>query len=304
MIRWCNNLALLFAPIVDALEKEVKASPSLYIDETPFIGRVKGRKNGKYQKIFFWPLLAPDVGFVFRWSETRDNETAKIILEGVGPDTSVVCDGLNIYKHCMEEFKFSMQLCWAHVRRKFYDSLGSHEVLATMALDFIGKIFEKEGELLKGKLSPEELLAGRKKDVEPLVDSFIEWVASISTQPDVITSSQLSTACSYLLKRENEARHFLQNPYVLMHNNNNERESKNFKLGAKNWLFVSSPEGADALSIFYSLIRTAELHGVHPFYYLLDLCKRINEPGLKAHDLIPQEWKKRFLDEAVPSKYH
>ena len=88
-----------------------------------------------------------------------------------------------------------------------------------------------------------------------------------------------------------------------MHNNDNERESKNFKLGAKNWLFVSSPEGANALSIYYSLLRSAQIHGIHPFYYLLDLCKRIEQQGLKAADLTPREWKKRFFEEAVPENY-
>jgi hypothetical protein len=139
--------------------------------------------------------------------------------------------------------------------------------------------------------------------VKPELDSFIDWVRSISTDPEVITSSKLNTACQYLLTRENEARYFLTNPFVLMHNNDNERESKNFKLGVKNWLFVSSPEGANALSIFYSLLRTAQIHGIHPFYYLLDLCKRIEQPGLKAADLTPREWKKRFFEEAVPENY-
>ena len=303
MIRWCNDLAFLFAPIVDAIEREVKASRAIYIDETPFLGRITGRKNGKYTQIYFWPLLAKDIGFVFRWSESRNNEIAKKILEGLGPTTAVVCDGLNIYQHCVKELKFNMQLCWAHIRRKFYEALPSNQILADRAMEMIGQIFAQEGKLLKQKLLPEMLLEKRNALVKPELDSFIDWVRSISTDPEVITSSKLNTACQYLLTRENEARYFLTNPFVLMHNNDNERESKNFKLGVKNWLFVSSPEGANALSIFYSLLRTAQIHGIHPFYYLLDLCKRIEQPGLKAADLTPREWKKRFFEEAVPENY-
>ena len=322
MIRWCNNLALLFAPIVTALEEEIKCSRVLLVDETPFIGRIKqsreskeevkrwskGKKNTKnekpkYKRIYFWPLLALDIGVAFRWSDTRDNETCKDVLNGIGSNTAVLCDGLQIYKHCMGEVGFMMQLCWAHVRRKFYESQSSNQKIATDALDRIGKIFKAEKESLKNYGDPKKLIESRSLLVKPLVDSFIAWIESIKELPEVLTSSSLRNACNYLLNRKNEARHFLDNPYALMHNNDNERESKNFKLGAKNWLFVSSAAGADALAIYYSLIRSAQMHGIHPFYYLLDLCTRINQPGLKPKDLIPQEWKKRFFDEAVPEQY-
>lgn len=91
--------------------------------------------------------------------------------------------------------------------------------------------------------------------------------------------------------REEEAKTFLNNACIKMHNNDNERESKNFKVGVKNWLFSSSDCGADAICIFYSLIQTAIHYGVNPHDYLLDLCSRIDQPGLKAIDLIPQNWQ-------------
>lgn len=42
------------------------------------------------------------------------------------------------------------------------------------------------------------------------------------------------------------------------------------------------------------------MNGIHPYYYLLDLTKRICDPKLRAEDLTPANWKNRFYDEAVP----
>jgi transposase len=298
MIRWCNNLAFLFAPIVTAIEEEVKQSGTIMIDETPFIGKTK--ENGKYKRHFyFWPILSPGVGIVFRWTEHRNVETAKEILGNVPSGTTILCDGLNIYKHCQDLYQLNMQLCWAHIRRNFYKALPTNQQLADLALEKIKVIFDAEGALLKAKLPPLELLAKRQSQVKPLIDAFIEWVQGISQLPEVVTDSKLSVACSYLLTRVKEACHFLENPLVLMHNNDNERESKNFKLGAKNWLFCSSKEGADALAVFYSLIRSAQMHRIDPEVYLRDLCKRITQPALKNSDLTPRKWKERFLQEAL-----
>jgi transposase len=301
LIRWGNNLGLLFSPVVNALEEVIKQSSVIHIDETFFVG--KPSKGSAYKQMFIWPMLAPEVGVVFRWTEKRNNQTAEEVMKGIKAGTSVVSDGLSHYHHCAQKYEFVQQLCWAHVRRKFYEALASNQALATLALDKLAAIFHQEACALKGKPKPKEILSYRQEKVRPLVEAFIVWVKEIKVLPEVVTSSSLSTACTYLLKRENEAQHFLSNPYVLMHNNDDEREAKNIKLGAKNWLFTSSEDGANAMCVFYSLIRSAEMVGIHPFYYLLDIAGRLETPGIRAVDLIPTNWKARYYQEAVPAQY-
>jgi transposase len=301
LIRWGNNLGLLLAPVANALEAEIKKASVIHIDETLFTG--KPAKGSSYKQMFIWPMLAPEIGVALRWTEKRDNKTAELVMQGIRAGTSVVSDGLSHYRHCAKKYLFVQQLCWSHIRRNFYDALASNEALATLALDKIAAIFHQEACALKGKPKPEEILSRRQKTVCPLVEAFIVWVKEIKALPEVVTSSTLSTACSYLLKRENEAQHFLTNPYVLMHNNDDEREAKNIKLGAKNWLFTSSEDGANAMCVFYSLIRSAEMAGIHPFYYLLDIAGRLETPEIRAIDLIPTNWKARFYEEAVPVQY-
>ena len=301
MIRWCNNLALLFAPIVDVLEQQVKSSPVVHVDETPFVGKAK-KKKGYKRHLYFWPISAPEIGIVFRWTELRNKDIAAEVLSGIGEGTSVLADALSIYYACATEQGYVLQLCWAHIRRKFHEALGSNEHRATEGLTMIGALFHAEKEVLKAG-TPEKILEGRQNTVKPLVDEFFAWLYQYKDTPEVVTDSKLRTAFNYVLNKESEAKHFLQNPLMLMHNNGSEREAKNFKLGAKNWLFTSSSEGADALCVFYSLIRTALMHNVHPFYYLLDLCQRIEQRGLNAIDLTPQNWKQLFEAQVVPKVY-
>ena len=78
------------------------------------------------------------------------------------------------------------------------------------------------------------------------------------------------------------------------------RRNRTVKIGLKNYLLRASEIGAEAAAIFYTLIGSAVMMGVHPYYYLLDLTKRVHQRGLTAADLIPVNWKRRFYEEAVP----
>ena len=55
-----------------------------------------------------------------------------------------------------------------------------------------------------------------------------------------------------------------------------ERAIRPVKLGAKNWLFAASEVGAEVVGVFYTLINSALMNGIHPYYYLMDLTKRID----------------------------
>jgi hypothetical protein len=59
------------------------------------------------------------------------------------------------------------------------------------------------------------------------------------------------------------------------HNNHTEQEIKPFVIARKNFLFASSVEGAHALAMHFSLIRTARVHGHDPYHYYVKLLKNI-----------------------------
>ena len=58
-------------------------------------------------------------------------------------------------------------------------------------------------------------------------------------------------------------------------NNLTEQEIKPFVIARKNFLFSDSVEGAHALCMHFSLIRTAKAHGLDPYHYYVDILKNI-----------------------------
>ena len=90
-------------------------------------------------------------------------------------------------------------------------------------------------------------------------------------------------------------------------NNAAERQIKPFVTGRKNYLFCKSPHGAKASAISYSIVETAKLNGLNPFYYLKYLLEelpntRLSDEGSLDHLLpwsktLPQECRKEIKEQ-------
>jgi hypothetical protein len=65
--------------------------------------------------------------------------------------------------------------CWAHVRRKFYESWTSAPVLAHAALARIRQLYKIEHDA--ADLSADDRCAVRQKDARPLLNAFEGWLA-------------------------------------------------------------------------------------------------------------------------------
>ena len=64
---------------------------------------------------------------------------------------------------------------------------------------------------------------------------------------------------------------FFEDPKIPTDNNLTEREVKPFGIGRKCRLFSSSPKGADASAIAYSIINTAQANGMDAKEYLTNI---------------------------------
>ena len=58
-------------------------------------------------------------------------------------------------------------------------------------------------------------------------------------------------------------------------NNLIENAVRPFALGRKNWLFSGNPRGAKASAALYSLIETAKINGLEPYWYLRFLFEKL-----------------------------
>lgn len=82
------------------------------------------------------------------------------------------------------------------------------------------------------------------------------------------------------------------------------REGKNVNLCdgkyQKNWLFAYTPSGASASAFFYSLIETAKVNNLEPYWYLRYLFEKIMEAKTEEDYsmLLPQ-----YVDRAEMREY-
>ena len=78
----------------------------------------------------------------------------------------------------------------------------------------------------------------------------------------------LAKAVQYARNEKNYLYAFLEDPQIPIDNNLAERAVKPFVIGRKNWLFSTSPKGADASAVAYSIINTAQANGIDVREYL------------------------------------
>lgn len=81
----------------------------------------------------------------------------------------------------------------------------------------------------------------------------------------------LAKAVQYALNEKNYLYAFLEDSQIPIDNNLAERAVKPFVIGRKNWLFSTSPKGADASAAAYSIINTAQANGIDVKEYLTNI---------------------------------
>jgi transposase len=298
LTRWTIELGALLEPIARAIAGKIRGAPVVHVDETPVtVGkRDKNTKKKRYSNGQLWPILAEDIGVAFMYTSTRSwSEVYKVLKDFQG---TVVSDAYEGYAEFTSETKNRWQLCWMHIRRNFIEALQSNKELAEEALDFIGKLYEIESEIKM--FSIEKKAKERVSRSNEILKEFHDWLIEKSISPTVITDNLMSKAVSYVLKRWEAACLFVHDGAIPIDNGAAERAIRPSQLGAKNWLHCASELGAEVIAVFYTLIGSALINGIHPYYYLLDLTKRLDDRNLKAEDLIPSAWKATFYKEAVP----
>jgi len=163
--------------------------------------------------------------------------------------------------------------CWAHVRRKFEETLralpaGSRSsgepAIARQGLDFCNKLFKIESDVKTATI--EQRLQMRREQCLPLLENFEQGLAH--QEPRVLPQSLLGRAVGYARNQWPKLLVFLEDGRLEIDNNRCERSVKPFVIGRKNWLFANTPKGANASALIYSIVITAKENGLRPAAYL------------------------------------
>jgi transposase len=277
MARWMIRVATTLEPLYHLLEKELLASPHLFMDETPVQVLAEPERKPE-QKSYMW-VRARDATYgspivLYHYAPSRGNEVAASLLTGFRGVLQT--DGYPAYNMVCLRDKLLHAGCWNHCRRKFWEADKAAKkkqgTLAHEALEIIRSLYDVERKTCDMTL--EERLVYRKIHMTPLVNKFKAWLDDNvdKTPPSLLTGK----AIAYTLGQWDKLLLVLQFGYVSLDTNFVENKIRPFALGRKNWLFSQSVAGAKASAILYSFVITAKENGLDPYQYLCKTLESIN----------------------------
>jgi hypothetical protein len=297
MVGWIGQAADLLSLLHEELLRKIVTAPYLQTDESPF-PVMDDEETGKTHRGFVWPLV--DVLnrlVVFEYQSGHGRAGPLKMLKGYRG--FLQSDAYAVYNVVSSELGITHLLCWAHVRRRFFEARGNSPVLARRFLEFIGQLYKVESEADSGSLTPLQRQKERWLKSEPV----LKQIKDLLDNPGevILPKNPIGKAISYALKGWEKLTVFLNDGRLKLDNNLCENIIRPFAIGRKNWLFAGSPQGAQRSAIIYSFTETCRLQEVNFFDWLVDVLPRImDQPNTRLLELLPQQWKNRRADAANP----
>lgn len=286
--EWHMALALLAAPLIQAMKADAFKAPYLCTDATGVLVQAPERcKNGH-----FWVLVAPEKHVLFEFSQTHDSDATAKLLDGYSG--YLVADAHIVYDHLYRDGQVIEVGCWGHGRRYFFKALASDPDRAKVALAYIAALFKIERAIAGEPRRKKE--ATRDKKSRPIVRDFFNWC--LAERDLVLDDSPMDAAIGYAINQQKALERFLDDGRLPMTNNISERNLRKEAVGRKNWIFVGSEDGAAANTTFVSLIASCELHGIEPWRYLRDLFYLLPDwPKSRVLELAPAYFEQTLQQE-------
>lgn len=274
-----------FTPLYNRMHQLLLKLDILHADETTLqVLREPGRPatTKSYLWLYRTGIEGPPI-VLYDYQKTRAGENPKRFLTGFKGYLQV--DGYAGY-HKVENV--TLVGCWAHARREFSDVLKAlppnslKPVAATEGLKFCNKLFAIERELKE--LAPDERYKKRLEKSKPVLEAFLSWLKI--QKHKVLPKSGLGKAIAYCLNQWDKLVAFLEDGRLEIDNNRSERSIKPVVIGRKNWLFSNTPQGARASAIIYSIVETAIVNRLNPYYYLRYLFEQLPNIDLTDTDAL------------------
>ena len=304
MCRWTIEIYRKYEILKTLLWQELVSGPLIGIDETTLqviteVGRSATTKS------YLWAFRggnprAPTVFFKYR--ETR---SAKFLLELLKDYSGYIqTDGYPGYDDLEVLKDIILIACWAHARRKFDEAAkaSKNKGSAHEALSIIQKLY-----LIERKTkdcTPEDRKTARQKEAVPILEKLKKWLDT--KQYQILPGGYTGKAINYTLKMWPKLIRYIEDGVIPIDNNGVENIIRPECLGKKNWLFSYTPSGAHASAFFYSLIETAKVNRLEPYWYLRYLFEKIviakGEEALR--NLLPQYVDRTMMKEyKLPGKW-
>lgn len=295
---WVAHVAGMTAPIVEAMKRHVLASRKVHTDDTPITVLDPSAVPVHSRRGYMWVYIGEYDDVVFDYTNSRKRDgPASFLKEYRG---YLQADAFSGYDGIYAGGLIWEVACWAHTRRKFYDTLEHYPIEAGRVLALIGGLYAVESRAKKLRVSEDKLLAWRQRFSRRRLERLRRYLDELSVQ--VLPRSPLGKAISYTLKNWKALNRYTEAAWLSIDNNLSERQIKQLVMGRKAWLFAGSEDGARNTATLLSLIVSCKLAAVDPFAWLKDVLARMpTHPVDRIGELIPREWKKRRDPQISPA---
>lgn len=276
------------------------ASYVLHTDDTPL--KIRDAHAQEQLTGRMWTYLGDESHpfTLFEFTRSRERAGPAQVLANFRGD--LPADAFSGYDGVSLDARGAIQevACWAHARRKFFESRDRDSLRANVALARIRQLYDLERSLkarcesdwCERSLAERATLIAteRQQHARPVLTEFRTWLDEQSRQ--VLPKSPVALAIRYALNPWDALCRYTDHGQLAIDNNAAERVLRGIAIGRKNWLFVGSEQGGHTTAASLTLITSAFRHQIVPFAYLRDLLRRL--PTTTQRDLLnllPNRWK-------------
>ena len=275
MARWMIALIHPMRPLFNLMKEGVIDYNIASLDATTLqVLKEPGRAPTKKSYAYCFRGGPPDKSVVL-YAYNYENHKTFVDQWFDGFVGSIHMDADPFFDLLLEDEEVLASFCNAHARR-YFEKVAKHtkkQGLAHEALRYYKKLYKIERRAKDEGLSSDGRHALRQAESKPIMIEFKAWLDE--NLPLVLPQSPLGKAFKYTIKHWAGLSRFLDDGRLEADNNFTEQQIKPLVIARKNFMFANSMDGAHALCMHLSFIRTALLHKLDPYQYYVAVMKKI-----------------------------
>lgn len=287
MSAWMLAASELVKPLVDVMTRRVKQSQVIHTDETR-VPVQDGTTPGRCKSGRIWTYIGDEQNPYVVYDYTPDRTRAgpqRFLADYKGylqADAYGGYDGIYIKGNVIEV------ACWAHARRKFFDAKETDGRRSAQMLEMVRRLYTVEDE--SKALDHDARRALRQEKSVRVLAEIRAWL-DLEKQI-VLPRSPMGGAITYTLNQWDALCRYTDQGFLNIDNNAAERALKRVAIGRKNWLFAGHDQAGMSHARLWTLIASAERHGLDPQKYLTSVLAKIGQTKLsELEQFLPDVWK-------------
>jgi transposase len=284
MCAWMLAASDLVKPLVELMTRRAKQSKVIHTDET----RVPVQAEGQCRSGRIWTYVGDESNPYVVYDYTPDRTRAgpqRFLADYKG---YLQADAYGGYDGIYVKGEVTEVACWAHARRKFFESKETDGARAARMLEFVRQLYAVED---KAKaLGHDARRALRQERSVPVLAAIKTWLDHEGQL--VLPRSPMAAAITYTLNQWAALCRYADEGFLNIDNNAAERALKRVAIGRKNWLFAGHDAAGASHARLWTLIASAERHGVDPQRYLTSVLAKVGQAKLSEQEqFLPDVWK-------------